>query len=113
MDRAQGVEYIIHFMGKPIESIRRGWKAALRRAGITRNIRPYDLRHAFATEAIAAGADIGTVAKLMGHASLTMILKHYQHVLNSQKIAAIEAIPEPKYVAKNMWQLENACSHRQ
>ena len=113
MDRAQGAEYIIHFMGKPIKSIRRGWKAALRRAGIARNIRPYDLRHAFATEAIAAGADIGTVAKLMGHASLTMILKHYQHVLNSQKIAAIEAIPEPKYVAENMWQLGNACAHRQ
>lgn len=74
------------------------------RAGITRRIRPYDLRHAFATEAIAAGADIGTVAKLMGHTDMNMILKHYQHVLSSQKRAAVEALPEPQYVAKNMWQ---------
>ena len=103
-DSILGVEYVIHFRGKPIQSINTGWQSALRRAGIIRDIRPYDLRHAFATEAIAAGADIGTVAKLMGHASLTMVLKHYQHVLNSQKIAAIEALPEPKYVAENMWQ---------
>ena len=113
MDRAQGAEYVIHFMGKPIKSIQRGWKAALRRAGIARNIRPYDLRHAFATEAIAAGADIGTVAKLMGHTSLTMILKHYQHVLNSQKVATMEAIPEPKYVAESMWQIRNTDSNIQ
>ena len=101
-DNMLGVEHVIHFRGKPIQSINTGWQSALRRAGIIRDIRPYDLRHAFATEAIAAGADIGTVAKLMGHASLTMVLKHYQHVLNSQKIAAIEALPEPKYVAENM-----------
>ncbi len=112
-DKELGLNQVIHFRGKPIRSIHEGWKAALRRAGISRKIRPYDLRHAFATEAIAAGADIGTVAKLMGHASLTMVLKHYQHVLNSQKIAAIEAIPEPKYVAENMWQLKDGCSVRQ
>lgn len=74
---------------------------------VQRRIRPYDLRHAFVTEAIAAGVDIGTVGKLVGHANLTMILKHYQHVLSSQKRAAVEAIPEPQYVAKNMWQSES------
>ena len=80
------------------------WRGALRRAGITRRIRPYDLRHAFATEAIAAGVDIGTVAKLMGHSSPMMLLKHYQHVMDSQKRAAIEALPRAEYVAKNMCQ---------
>lgn len=103
-DKMSGIEHVIHFKGKPIRTIHVGWRAALKRAGINRKIRPYDLRHAFATEAIAAGADIGTVAKLMGHTSLTMVLKHYQHVLDSQKLAAVEAIPEPQYVAKNMWQ---------
>ena len=112
-DKDSGIEYVIHFRGKPITTIHSGWRAALRRAGITRKIRPYDLRHAFATEAIAAGADIGTIAKLMGHTSLTMILKHYQHVLDSQKIAAIEAIPEPKYVSENMWQREHGSSVHQ
>ena len=78
------------------------WKGALKRAGITRRIRLYDLRHAFATEAIAGGADIGTVANLMGHSSATMILKHYQYVTDKQKLTAIEALPEPVYVPKPM-----------
>ena len=28
-----------------------------------------------------------------------MVLKHYLHVFDSQKLATIEAIPEPQYVA--------------
>jgi integrase len=47
----------------------------------------------FATEAIANGTDIGTVAKLMGHASPDMVLEHYQHVLTRQKKAAVESLP--------------------
>ena len=95
--------HLIHYGNKPVHSIRKAWGKILIRAGIQRRIRPYDLRHAFATEAIAAGADIGTVAKIMGHTSLTMVLKHYQHVLDSQKRAAAESVPVPVYVAENMW----------
>ena len=85
-----------------MSSIKTAWRNTLRRAGITRRIRPYDLRHTFATEAIAAGADIGTVARLLGHSSPTMILQHYQFVMDKQKRAAVEALPEFKYVPKNM-----------
>lgn len=77
-DDASGVEYLIHHRGQPVEKIKRAWACALRRAEITRRIRPYDLRHAFVTELIARGVDIGTVAKLMGHSSPTMLLNHYQ-----------------------------------
>ena len=56
-------------------------------------ITPYCLRHLFATEALANGADIGTVSKLMGHASPEMVLKHYQHLLTKQKKAAVESLP--------------------
>ena len=107
VDRAKRVAPVIHYGGKPVKCIHGAWHRTLLRAGIQRRIRPYDLRHAFVTEAIAAGVDIGTVGKLVGHANLTMILKHYQHVLSSQKRAAVEAIPEPQYVAKNMWQSES------
>lgn len=87
-------EYIIHYNGHQMVSIQRAWSEMLKRAGISRRIRPYDLRHAFATEAIAAGADIGTVAKLLGHANANMVLQHYQHVLTSQKKATVESLPE-------------------
>lgn len=103
-DSEKSVEWVIHFAGRPVESIKRAWEATLRRAGITRKIRPYDLRHAFATEALAAGVDIGTVAKLMGHRSPTMILEHYQYVMNRQKRAAVESLPSIRHVAETMWQ---------
>ena len=93
-DAHQGIESVIHYNGAPVRSIKRAWAATLRRAGITRRIRPYDLRHFFATEMIAAGVDLGTVANLMGHTGTTMLIQHYQHVLTKQKKQAIEALPD-------------------
>lgn len=93
-DMAGGIEYVCHYKGKRItRQIKTAWMKCLQSAGITRPITPYCLRHLFATEAIAAGADVGTVAKLMGHASPDMVLEHYQHVLTRQKKAAVEALP--------------------
>lgn len=97
-DKAQGIEYLVHYHGKQVQVIKGAWKNTLKRAGIERNIRPYDLRHAFATELIAAGADIGTVAKLMGHANPMMVYKHYQYVMDKQKRAAVEGLPELLHV---------------
>lgn len=101
-DMRSHIGHIIHYKGSPVQSIKTAWRATLRRAGISRKIRPYDLRHAFATELIAGGVDIGTVAKLMGHSSPTMILTHYQYVMDTQKRAAVEALPEIGNVPKNM-----------
>ena len=88
-----GAATLIHRKGKPLKRIQTAWENAVERAGITRRIRPYDLRHAFATEAIAAGADIGTVASLMGHSSPLMLLKHYQHVQTVQKQRIVASLP--------------------
>ena len=112
-DDAEGVVYLIHHRGKQVQKIKRAWMAALRRAGITRRIRPYDLRHAFATELIAGGVDIGTVAKLMGHSSPTMLLTHYQYVMDGQKRAAVEALPDFVHVSKSMCPKEKALTELQ
>ena len=101
-DAKAGVRYLINHKGRQVSKIKTAWFAALRRAGITRRIRPYDLRHAFATELIAGGIDIGTVAKLMGHSSPAMILMHYQYVMDGQKRAAVEALPDLAHVPKAM-----------
>lgn len=92
--------WIIHFKGERVSSIKTAWWRSLERAGIARRIRPYDLRHTFATEALAAGADIRTIAELMGHADVTMVLRHYQHVLDRQKRSAVEAVPDIKICAQ-------------
>jgi integrase len=47
-------------------------------------LRPYDLRHAFATEETAAGVDIQTLAQIMGD-DLRMLLEHYRHIADKQK----------------------------
>ena len=101
-DAGTGIEYVIHYRGKPVSKINKAWGKTLERAGITRRIRPYDLRHAFATEMIAGDVDIGTVAKLMGHSNPTMILNHYQYVMDGQKRAAVEKLPDIQYVSKAM-----------
>ncbi len=87
-------ETIVHYHSRPIKSMKKAWKATLDRAKIKRRIRPYDLRHAFATEALARGADIKAVSEVMGHASPTMILQHYQHVMGHQKEQAVNLVPE-------------------
>lgn len=103
-DMAEGVKWLVHFGGKPITQIAGAWRTMLRKAGITRRVRPYDLRHAFATELIAAGVDIGTIAKLMGHSDASMILKHYQYVMDAQKRRAVEALPDLGHVPSSMCQ---------
>jgi integrase len=92
-DAETGARYVVNYMGKPVTTIRKAWASTLEKAGITRKIRPYDLRHAFATYALEAGADPNAVRKLMGHSSMAMIYKNYQHVLDEQKAAAVNALP--------------------
>jgi integrase len=93
-DQEIGAEYLVHWKGRPVQKIKKAWKATLERAGITRRIRPYDLRHAHATEALANGADLKALSENMGHSTTTMIHKHYQHVLDKQRKAAANAVPD-------------------
>ena len=93
-DAARGIATVISWRGRPLRSITRAWHTALEKAGIERRIRPYDLRRAYATYALAGGADIKTIADLMGHTDASMILKTYQHVLDSQRREAQEAMPD-------------------
>jgi integrase len=94
-DIAAGIEHVINYKGRPVTHLKRSWAKTLKDAGITRRIRPYDLRHAFATYALDAGADPKAVAEVMGHADMAMIHRHYQHVLGRQRKAVMAAAPVP------------------
>jgi len=80
--------WMIHYGGKVVENIARSWFNAKRRAGITRRLRVYDLRHMAASNMLAAGASVGTVAKILGNSPI-MVLRHYEHVIDPQVIDAI------------------------
>ncbi len=94
-DQKRGWKYIIHFRKQDgVNSILHCWNTAKKKAGITRELTPYSLRHKFATDLLAAGTDPGTVAKLMGHNSTDMVFANYQHVMTQQKVQAIENLPK-------------------
>ena len=50
--------HLIEYAGRPVKSIRRGLDLAARRAGLAYKVRPYDLRHLFASVMLAGGGDL-------------------------------------------------------
>jgi len=60
---------------KPIGSVKKAHRAAVKRA---------KMRHAFATRAVASGADLPTLSALLGHASILMTMR-YVHPAAEQK----------------------------
>lgn len=84
--------YIISWKGRQVRSIKTSWKAALRRAKITKKLRPYSLRHKAITDMIAAGGDIKTVSEIVGHADPMMTMKVYQKTTPAQKRKAIDGL---------------------
>lgn len=86
--------WVVHFRGAQVGSIKTAWARAKDRAGITRKLRPYDLRHMCATQMLAAGADLKSVSEILGHASPDLTLKTYQHTMNAQRIAAVAVLGE-------------------
>ena len=55
------------------------WRKACKRAGITR-LTLHDLRHFYASGLIAAGCDVVTVQRALGHAKATTTLNTYAHL---------------------------------
>lgn len=71
--------HIIQFRGKPVRTIKKAFATAKKAAGISRRLRLYDFRHAFATDLINAGADIKSVSYLMGHSRPDTTARVYIH----------------------------------
>lgn len=67
-------------LGTAVEprNINRQWEKVRARAGITRPVRLHDLRHACASYALAGGADLKTVQRMLRHAriSTTQVYVH-------------------------------------
>lgn len=74
---------------KPIGSVKKAHRLAATGAGISGHFRLYDLRHTFATRAVAAGADLPTLSALLGHTTIQMTMR-YVHPAAEQKRITIE-----------------------
>ena len=53
------------------DAMRKMFKQALSAAGLPATITPHDMRHTFATDVLAGGADLRSVQEMLGHASLS------------------------------------------
>ena len=74
---------------------KRHLKPILKAAGLPHTIRTYDLRHTCATLLGAAGENPKVISERLGHASVTLTLDTYAHVLpgmQEQAAAKLEAI---------------------
>ena len=55
-------------------------------------VTPHECRHSFASIAIAAGVNIGTVSAALGHASVTITWDRYHHLMPGTMDEAAELI---------------------
>jgi integrase len=77
---------------RPVGKLNNAHYAAVKRANLE-HFRIYDLRHTFGTRQGEAGTDIVTLAALLGHARLEMVLR-YVHPSAAHKIEAIRRMDE-------------------
>jgi integrase len=83
-------------VGTPIsrqDLITRSFKPLLKRAGLP-DIRFHDLRHTCATLLLGKGVHVKFVQELLGHASISITLDTYSHVLPGMGDAAAGAMDE-------------------
>lgn len=89
-------DYIVEYRGGPITTFRIGLKNAAKRAGIAYNVRPYDIRHLYASVMLAGGADLAAVSKLLGHSTIATTTSTYYHVMQGEKARATALRPAIK-----------------
>ncbi|MEO5839371.1 MAG: tyrosine-type recombinase/integrase, partial [Acidimicrobiales bacterium] len=71
----------------------RDWRSAVRRAGLD-PLRIHDLRHTCASLAIAAGADVLSLQRMLGHANPAITLNRYGHLMPGQAEAVADRLDE-------------------
>jgi integrase len=70
---------------------RRSFKPLLEEAGLP-DIRFHDLRHTFASIALAKGANINGVSKMLGHSSVKITLDVYGHLMPGMQEAILNTL---------------------
>lgn len=75
----------------------RHFKPILKRAKLSESLRLYDLRHTCATLLLAANEHPKVVSERLGHASITLTLDTYSHVLPTMQQAASDKLERILY----------------
>ena len=77
---------------RPLPGIQSAHARALRESKVAR-FRPYDCRHTWATRAVEAGIDLVTLAAMLGHSKINMVLR-YAHPSQEHQTRAMEKMEQ-------------------
>lgn len=105
MDSARG-SYLFPSPGdpeKPVLKLNNAHYGALKRSSIKR-FRLYDLRHTWATRAVMSGIDLVTLAAMLGHSRIQMVLI-YAHPTEQHQSEAMKKLEEFN-LARQMAEIE-------
>lgn len=72
----------------------RTFRSILTNAGITNIHGVYSLRHTFASMLFRKGVDVKTVSELLGHSDTGVTYNIYIHLIQEQKVKAIESLDD-------------------
>ncbi len=78
-------------------NIRRYFKGILKETNLPLSLNVYSLRHSCASLLLAAGENPKVVAERLGHASVTLTLDTYSHVLPTMQQSATDKLEEMLY----------------
>jgi len=73
---ARLTDYVVEWSGKRVRSIRKGYSAALERAGM-QGVSIHQIRHTVAVRMLAAGQSIEAVAQYLGHSNTAITYRTY------------------------------------
>ena len=84
-------EYVIEWSGKRVHSIRKGYTAALSRAGLE-DVNIHQIRHSVAVRMLASGQPIEAVAQFLGHSNTAITYRTYARFLPEHLAGAAEVL---------------------
>jgi integrase len=79
-------------VNRPMLKVNNGHDGAIKRSGVSR-FRLYDLRHTWATRAAMSGIDLVTLAAMLGHSRIQMVLR-YAHPTQQHQAQAMRNLEE-------------------
>lgn len=84
-------EFVVEWAGGPVRSIRKGYGAALVRAGLT-DVNIHQIRHSVAVRMLSAGQPIEAVAQYLGHSNTAVTFRTYARFLPEHLAGAAEVL---------------------
>ena len=83
---------VLPLQGKPLSDLQPFWQRVRARAGV-KDVRIHDLRHTFASTAVASGQSLPMIGKLLGHTQVQTTAR-YAHLAAEPVRMAADAVAQ-------------------